>query len=93
MNISIDKVKPSKKNYRTTMDKTELAALAASVREKGILQPIIVRPVNNHYEIVAGHRRYAAAMDNGLDRVFKKSQKDSPRAYRKSLMTEVKVGL
>jgi len=61
--IPLDKVVPSETNYRQKVDKAGLAELTDSVRQKGVLQPIIVRPVkdNGHYEIVAGYRRYLAA--------------------------------
>ena len=67
--LAVSVVKPSPHNYRKTMDKGELEQLAASIAEKGILQPILVRPVNGHYEIVAGHRRFAAARQSGLKEV------------------------
>ena len=66
--LKLDKVVPSEMNYRRKMDKTSLEELTESVRQKGVLQPIIVRPVkdNGHYEIVAGYRRYQAALAAGL---------------------------
>jgi ParB family chromosome partitioning protein len=47
----------------------ELAELAASIREKGLLEPIIVRPRNKRFEVVAGERRYRAAMEAGLGEI------------------------
>jgi ParB/RepB/Spo0J family partition protein len=66
--LKLDKVFPSEMNYRKKMDKTGLKELTESVRQKGVLQPIIVRPIkgNGHYEIIAGHRRYQAATAAGL---------------------------
>ena len=48
---------------------TDLDALADSIKTHGVLQPLVVRPSNGHFEIVAGARRYRAAQLAGLDRV------------------------
>jgi ParB family transcriptional regulator, chromosome partitioning protein len=47
----------------------DLTELAASIREKGILEPIIVRSARDGYEIIAGERRYRAACEVGLDEI------------------------
>jgi ParB family chromosome partitioning protein len=44
----------------------DLSELVASVREKGVLEPILVRSVGGHYQIIAGERRYRAAVEAGL---------------------------
>ena len=54
---------------RRSFDEVALAELAASIAEKGVLQPLLVRPVDTGYEIVAGERRFRAAQMAGLDRV------------------------
>ena len=54
---------------RRSFDEEGLAELAASIAEKGVLQPLLVRPVAEGYEIVAGERRFRAAQRAGLDRV------------------------
>lgn len=54
---------------RKHFDKEELAALAASVKSHGILQPLLVRHVGERYELVAGERRLRAATEAGLKRV------------------------
>ncbi len=46
---------------RKRFDEDGLAALADSIRERGVLQPVIVRPVDDGYELVAGERRWRAA--------------------------------
>lgn len=51
------------KNPRTYFDPTEMAELVASVREHGVAQAILVRPVGDDYEIIAGHRRYRASLE------------------------------
>jgi ParB family chromosome partitioning protein len=47
----------------------DMAELVASVREKGILEPVLVRPQNGRFQIVAGERRFEAALQVGLDEV------------------------
>ncbi len=62
--LPVDRVSPSPFNPRKNFSETELEELAASIREKGLVQPIIVRPVGangQQYEIVAGERRWRAA--------------------------------
>jgi ParB family chromosome partitioning protein len=54
---------------RTTVEQSALAELAASIREKGLLQPIIVRRTDDGYELVAGERRFEASKMAGLNRV------------------------
>jgi len=45
----------------------DLSELTASVKEKGVLEPLLVRPVGRRYQIIAGERRYRAAVEAGLD--------------------------
>jgi ParB family chromosome partitioning protein len=62
--VPMDRITPSPFNPRKHFDNGELDELAASIREKGLVQPIILRPVGpggHHYEIVAGERRWRAA--------------------------------
>src|ERR1700674_3144260 len=59
--VPITDVKPGKLNPRKDFRDEELAELAESIRSKGLVQPIIVRPVPGGYEIVAGERRWRAA--------------------------------
>ena len=69
--IGLEHIIPSEMNYRKKMDKTSLEELTESIRQKGVLQPIIVRPLkgNGSYEIVAGYRRYQAATAAGLKNI------------------------
>ncbi|MHB8174717.1 MAG: ParB/RepB/Spo0J family partition protein, partial [Nitrospirota bacterium] len=69
--LKLNQIFPSELNYRKKMDKTGLEELTESIRQKGVLQPIIVRPIkgNGHYEIIAGHRRYQAATAAGLETI------------------------
>jgi len=68
--VPIEQIKPNPNQPRRSFDAEDLADLAASVREKGILQPLIVRPaVGGGYEIVAGERRWRAAQTAQLHEV------------------------
>jgi len=67
--VPIEYVKANPKNPRKQFDSEELDNLSASIREKGILQPILVRPVSGKkdaFEIVAGERRWRAAQRAGV---------------------------
>jgi ParB family chromosome partitioning protein len=64
---AIEEIRSSTLNPRQSFDDVELDELAASIRERGLVQPIIVRPLNGGgYEIVAGERRWRAAQRAGL---------------------------
>ena len=69
LNIPIAQLKESTTNPRKTFDEASLEELAESIRSKGVLSPLLVRPVNGHYEIVAGERRYRASQLAGRDTV------------------------
>ncbi len=61
--IAVDRIKPNPKQPRIAADPAALEDLAASIREHGVLQPILVRPLDRgHYEIVAGERRWRAVI-------------------------------
>lgn len=68
--IPVASVRPGKYQPRTRMDDAALAELAESVRARGVLQPIVVRPLpGGEHEILAGERRWRAARLAGLERV------------------------
>ena len=67
--LELKRIQPNKLNPRLRFSKSGLDDLAASIKQYGILEPIIVRPVNSHYEVVVGERRYRAAQQAGLDEV------------------------
>lgn len=67
--IDIEKIKPCPYQPRKNFDKESLDDLIQSVKEKGILQPLIVRKKGSKFEIVAGERRYRAATSAGLKQV------------------------
>jgi ParB family chromosome partitioning protein len=67
--VPIEFLRPNPRNPRRNFVETELDELAASMRERGIIQPIVVRPVRgatDSYEIIAGERRWRAAQRAGL---------------------------
>ncbi|MBV9575203.1 MAG: ParB/RepB/Spo0J family partition protein, partial [Gammaproteobacteria bacterium] len=67
--LAVDQVKRGKYQPRREMDPQTLEELAHSIRAQGVLQPLIVRPVDNTYEIIAGERRWRAAQLAGLTEV------------------------
>lgn len=64
--IKPDQIKPNAKQPRKFFDEAALEDLTNSIKEHGIIQPILVRPAEKGYEIVAGERRYRAARKAGL---------------------------
>ncbi len=67
--LPIDALKPGKYQPRTRMDEGSLKELAASIQVQGIMQPILVRPINGGYEIIAGERRWRACRMAGMTEV------------------------
>jgi len=67
--VPVAALAPNPHQPRQILDEAELEHLAASIREHGILQPLVVRPSGEGYEIVAGERRFRAALVAGLDEV------------------------
>lgn len=68
--LAIDRLRPGKYQPRTRMDEASLDELAQSIREHGVMQPVLVRPVEHgRFEIIAGERRWRAAQRAGLAEV------------------------
>jgi len=67
--IPIDKVDASELQVRVHFDESEIAALAQSVKEHGVLQPILVVQDGDRYKVIAGERRLRASKAAGLDRI------------------------
>jgi ParB family chromosome partitioning protein len=68
--ISIGLLQPGRYQPRTQIDADAIADLAESIRTQGVMQPILVRPLNDgRYEIIAGERRWRAARMAGLETV------------------------
>jgi ParB family transcriptional regulator, chromosome partitioning protein len=60
--LALDRIRPGKYQPRTRMDDASLNELADSIKAQGVMQPILVRPIDgNRYEIIAGERRWRAA--------------------------------
>jgi len=72
--VPIDRIEANPENPRLLFEETALEELAASIREHGVLQPILVRPMNreashDQYQLVAGERRWRAARIAGLETI------------------------
>jgi ParB family transcriptional regulator, chromosome partitioning protein len=67
--VDIDRISPSPFQPRRRFDETKIEELASSIRNQGIIQPLVVRPKGDGYELIAGERRWRAAMKAGLSEV------------------------
>lgn len=69
LEVSLDDIIPNRFQPRLSFDEDELNELAKSIRQHGIIQPLVLRKVGNKYEIIAGERRYKASFIAGLTKV------------------------
>ena len=68
--IEVEKLKPFENHPYYVKDDDEMMNLTQSIKENGILSPLIVRPIeNNEYEVISGHRRLHAGIKAGMDKV------------------------
>ena len=67
--LSIDLVTPNPDQPRTDINQESVEELADSIKKVGVLQPVIVRPLGENYQIIAGERRWRAARIAGLERI------------------------
>jgi ParB family chromosome partitioning protein len=67
--LRVDKIKSNPYQPRTRVDEEKLSELSASVKEKGIIQPVVVRQVGEEFELVAGQRRLLAAKRLGWEEI------------------------
>ena len=67
--VDIDLIEPSPYQPRTRFREEALDELARSIQASGIIQPLVVRPVGNRYQLIAGERRWRAAQRAGLQKV------------------------
>jgi ParB family chromosome partitioning protein len=67
--IRLSAIQPNPNNPRKTFDEKAVNELAESIKSKGVLQPIVVRPQGEGYEIVCGERRFRASKIAGIDRI------------------------
>jgi ParB family transcriptional regulator, chromosome partitioning protein len=65
----IEEIRPNRNQPRKSFANDKLEELAASIREKGIIQPLVVLRKSDHYELIAGERRWRAAQKAGLREV------------------------
>jgi ParB family transcriptional regulator, chromosome partitioning protein len=69
LQLDIDIIEPSPYQPRTRFREAALDELAQSIRSSGIIQPLVVRPIGNRYQLIAGERRWRAAQRAGLTKV------------------------
>lgn len=67
--VPVESVRPNPYQPRTTIDEAALTELAASIEASGLLQPVVVRPRNGGYELIAGERRWRAATHLGWTKI------------------------
>jgi ParB family chromosome partitioning protein len=67
--VAVDRITTSPFQPRRSFDEAKIVELASSIRNQGIIQPLIVRPKNDGFELIAGERRWRAAMRAGLSHV------------------------
>ncbi len=68
--VAIDRIEPNPEQPRLAMDEATLNELAASIREHGVLQPILVRPLDaTRFQLIAGERRWRASRIAGLETI------------------------
>jgi ParB family chromosome partitioning protein len=64
--IAVERITPSPLQPRRAFDEAKISELASSIRNQGIIQPLVVRRKGDQYELIAGERRWRAAMKAGL---------------------------
>ena len=69
LQVNIDDMIPNRFQPRLSFDEQGLKELASSIKEHGIIQPLVLRKLGNKYEIIAGERRYKASVMAGLTKV------------------------
>ncbi len=67
--VDIDLIEPSPRQPRTRFREESLEELAQSIRTTGLIQPVVVRPVGQRFQLIAGERRWRAAQRAGLHRI------------------------
>lgn len=84
--LKLEWLRPSKQPLRADLNQEALETLKSSIQEHGILEPLIVRLQQDHYEVVCGHRRLQAAQELGLEEVpVVVRELDDPAAFVLSL--------
>ena len=67
--VSVNELRPNPNQPRKKFDEESISLLASSIKEKGVIQPLIVRKLNGTYQIVAGERRWRAAQKVGTSKI------------------------
>jgi len=67
--VELKKIRPNRLNPRLSMNVERLNELADSIKQMGVLEPLIVRPTDDGYEVVVGERRYRASQQAGLQKI------------------------
>lgn len=67
--LKINEIEPNKEQARKLFDEEAIEDLASSIKEYGVIQPIVVSKKNNYYEIIAGERRWRASKKAGLTEI------------------------
>ena len=70
--ININEIQPSRYQPRLEFDEEAIKELSESIKENGLIQPITVRDVDGHYEIIAGERRFRACKKAGFEKIVVK---------------------
>lgn len=88
--VSIDLVRPNPDQPRTLFKGEELEELAQSIQKNGLLQPILVRPYNGSYQIIAGERRWQACKKAGIKAVpIRIKEADNTQALELALIENI----
>lgn len=89
-NVPVEEIQPMSGQPRTKFNPEKVEELASSIRETGVLQPLLVREGEKGLELIAGERRWRAAMSAGLDTVpVIVRDVDDAEAYRLSLIENI----
>jgi ParB family chromosome partitioning protein len=67
--LGVNQIRTGKHQPRTVFNPNSIKELSTSIKEKGVIQPIVVREENGEYELIAGERRFLAAQQAGLEKV------------------------
>src|SRR5512139_1919162 len=69
LHVPLSKIVRNPAQPRTHFDPASIKELADSIRERGVLQPVLIRPAGDHYQLVAGERRFLAAQEAGFSSI------------------------
>jgi len=67
--VNVNIIKPNPYQPRMEVEKSNINELKESIKEKGIIQPVVLRKVNKTFELIAGERRFVAAKELGMDKI------------------------